>query len=135
MRTATLHASGVSSVSLWTGCENTAARKLYEVLGLKPTRTRRVTDELRHTSDSLGREQHVTASRPATRAGTAHPVHRQAQLAVADLAELGSFVSRPVRASDLPSARPRRAIASRVARTSASGQPSVSLATNGSKPQ
>jgi ribosomal protein S18 acetylase RimI-like enzyme len=36
------HASGVSSVSLWTGCENTAARKLYEVLGMKPTRTRRV---------------------------------------------------------------------------------------------
>lgn len=35
------HASGVSSVSLWTGCENTAARKLYEVLGMKPTRTRR----------------------------------------------------------------------------------------------
>jgi ribosomal protein S18 acetylase RimI-like enzyme len=36
------HSSGVSSVSLWTGCENTAARKLYEVLGMKPTRTRRV---------------------------------------------------------------------------------------------
>jgi ribosomal protein S18 acetylase RimI-like enzyme len=34
--------SGVSSVSLWTGCENTGARKLYEVLGMKPTRTRRV---------------------------------------------------------------------------------------------
>ena len=34
-----VHASGVSSVSLWTGCENTAARKLYEVLGMKPTRT------------------------------------------------------------------------------------------------
>jgi ribosomal protein S18 acetylase RimI-like enzyme len=38
------HASGVSSVSLWTGCENTAARKLYEVLGMKPTRTRRVNE-------------------------------------------------------------------------------------------
>jgi ribosomal protein S18 acetylase RimI-like enzyme len=36
------HSSGVSRVSLWTGCENTAARKLYEVLGMKPTRTRRV---------------------------------------------------------------------------------------------
>ena len=36
------HSSGVSSVSLWTGCENTAARKLYKVLGMKPTRTRRV---------------------------------------------------------------------------------------------
>jgi ribosomal protein S18 acetylase RimI-like enzyme len=34
--------SGVSSVSLWTGCENTGARKLYEVLGMKPTQTRRV---------------------------------------------------------------------------------------------
>jgi ribosomal protein S18 acetylase RimI-like enzyme len=38
------HASGVSSVSLWTGCENTAARKLYEVLDMKPTRTRRVSE-------------------------------------------------------------------------------------------
>jgi len=37
-------ASGVSSVSLWTGCENTGARKLYEVLGMKPTRTRRVSE-------------------------------------------------------------------------------------------
>jgi ribosomal protein S18 acetylase RimI-like enzyme len=36
------HASGVSSVSLWTGCENTGAHKLYEALGMKPTRTRRV---------------------------------------------------------------------------------------------
>lgn len=34
------HASGVSSVSLWTGCENTGARKLYEALGMKPTQTR-----------------------------------------------------------------------------------------------
>lgn len=34
--------SGVSSVSLWTDCENTGARKLYEVLGMKPTRTRLV---------------------------------------------------------------------------------------------
>jgi ribosomal protein S18 acetylase RimI-like enzyme len=34
------HASGVSSVSLWTGCENTGARKLYEALGMKPTRAR-----------------------------------------------------------------------------------------------
>jgi ribosomal protein S18 acetylase RimI-like enzyme len=38
------HASGVSNVSLWTGCENTGARKLYEVLGMKPTRTRRVSE-------------------------------------------------------------------------------------------
>jgi ribosomal protein S18 acetylase RimI-like enzyme len=38
------HASGVSSVSLWTGCENTGARKLYEALGMKPTRTRRVSE-------------------------------------------------------------------------------------------
>jgi len=38
------HASGVASVSLWTGCENTGARKLYEVLGMKPTRTRRVSE-------------------------------------------------------------------------------------------
>jgi ribosomal protein S18 acetylase RimI-like enzyme len=37
-------ASGVSSVSLWTGCENTGARKLYEALGMKPTRTRRVSE-------------------------------------------------------------------------------------------
>jgi ribosomal protein S18 acetylase RimI-like enzyme len=36
------HASGVSSVSLWTGRENTGARKLYEALGMKPTQTRRV---------------------------------------------------------------------------------------------
>jgi ribosomal protein S18 acetylase RimI-like enzyme len=35
-------ATGVSSVSLWTGCENTDARKLYEALGMKPTRTRQV---------------------------------------------------------------------------------------------
>jgi len=38
------HASGVSRVSVWTGCENTGARKLYEVLGMKPTRTRHVSD-------------------------------------------------------------------------------------------
>jgi ribosomal protein S18 acetylase RimI-like enzyme len=38
------HASGVSSVSLWTGCENTGARRLYEALGMKPTRTRRVSE-------------------------------------------------------------------------------------------
>jgi len=38
------HASGVSSVSLWTGCENTSARKLYEALGMKPTRTRRLSE-------------------------------------------------------------------------------------------
>jgi len=38
------HASGVSSVSLWTGCENTGARKLYEVLGMKPTGARRVNE-------------------------------------------------------------------------------------------
>lgn len=36
--------SGVSSVSLWTDCENTGAHKLYEVLGMKPTRTRRVSE-------------------------------------------------------------------------------------------
>jgi len=35
-------ASGVTSVSLWTGCENRGARKLYEALGMKPSRTRRV---------------------------------------------------------------------------------------------
>lgn len=39
-----VHASGVSSVSLWTSCENTGARKLYEVLGMKPTGTRRVSE-------------------------------------------------------------------------------------------
>jgi ribosomal protein S18 acetylase RimI-like enzyme len=38
------HASGVSSVSLWTDCENTGARKLYEALGMKPTRTRRMSE-------------------------------------------------------------------------------------------
>jgi ribosomal protein S18 acetylase RimI-like enzyme len=37
-------ASGVSSVSLWTGCENTGAHKLYEALGMKPTQTRRVSE-------------------------------------------------------------------------------------------
>lgn len=37
-------ASGVSSVSLWTGSENTGARKLYEALAMKPTRTRRVSE-------------------------------------------------------------------------------------------
>lgn len=36
------HASGVSTVSLWTGSENMGARKLYEALGMKPTRTRQV---------------------------------------------------------------------------------------------
>ncbi len=36
--------SGASSVSLWTGRENTAARKLYEALGMKPTRTRQASD-------------------------------------------------------------------------------------------
>ncbi len=36
------HASGISTVSLWTGCENTGAHKLYEALGMKPTQTRRV---------------------------------------------------------------------------------------------
>lgn len=38
------HASGISSVSLWTDCKNTDARKLYEMLGMKPTRTRRVSE-------------------------------------------------------------------------------------------
>jgi ribosomal protein S18 acetylase RimI-like enzyme len=38
------HASGVSSVSLWTGCENIGARRLYEALGMKPTRTRQVSE-------------------------------------------------------------------------------------------
>lgn len=38
------HAAGVSSISLWTGWENTDARKLYEALGMKPTRTRRVSE-------------------------------------------------------------------------------------------
>jgi ribosomal protein S18 acetylase RimI-like enzyme len=38
------HASGVSRVSLWTACENTGARKLYEALGMRPTRTRRVSE-------------------------------------------------------------------------------------------
>ncbi len=37
-------ATGVSSVSLWTGCENTGARRLYEALGMKPTRTRQVSE-------------------------------------------------------------------------------------------
>jgi ribosomal protein S18 acetylase RimI-like enzyme len=41
------HASGISTVSLWTGCENMGARKLYEVLGMKPTRTRQVSDTVR----------------------------------------------------------------------------------------
>jgi ribosomal protein S18 acetylase RimI-like enzyme len=38
------HASGVASFSLWTDRENTGARRLYEALGMKPTRTRRVSD-------------------------------------------------------------------------------------------
>lgn len=38
------HASGVSRVSLWTDCQNTDARKFYEALGMKPTRTRRVSE-------------------------------------------------------------------------------------------
>jgi ribosomal protein S18 acetylase RimI-like enzyme len=38
------HAAGISSVSLWTDCENAGARKLYEVLGMKPTRTRQVSE-------------------------------------------------------------------------------------------
>jgi ribosomal protein S18 acetylase RimI-like enzyme len=37
-------ASGVTSVSLWTGYENMGARKLYEALGMKPSRTRRVSE-------------------------------------------------------------------------------------------
>jgi ribosomal protein S18 acetylase RimI-like enzyme len=37
-------AAGVSSVSLWTGCENMGARRLYEALGMKPIRTRRVSE-------------------------------------------------------------------------------------------
>lgn len=36
--------SGVSSVSLWTDCENTGARRLYEALGMKATLTRRVSE-------------------------------------------------------------------------------------------
>lgn len=50
----TAHASGVSSVSLWTGCENTGARKLYEVLGMKPTRTRRVSETVEWVRYELG---------------------------------------------------------------------------------
>lgn len=38
------HSSGVSSVSLWTANQNTGARKLYEALGMKPTRTRAVSE-------------------------------------------------------------------------------------------
>lgn len=38
------HEAGVSNVSLWTGCENTGARGLYEALGMKPTRTRWVSE-------------------------------------------------------------------------------------------
>jgi ribosomal protein S18 acetylase RimI-like enzyme len=38
------HASGISTVSLWTARENTGARKLYEALGMKPTRTRQVNE-------------------------------------------------------------------------------------------
>lgn len=38
------NASGVTRVSIWTGCENTGARRLYEVLGMKPTRARRVSE-------------------------------------------------------------------------------------------
>ena len=38
------HASGVSKFSLWTDCENTGARRLYEELRMRPTRTRRVSD-------------------------------------------------------------------------------------------
>ena len=37
--------NGVSSVSLWTGCENTGARRLYEALGMRSTRTREVVSE------------------------------------------------------------------------------------------
>lgn len=39
-------ACGVSSISLWTACENTGARKLYEALGMKSTRTRRVSETI-----------------------------------------------------------------------------------------
>lgn len=40
----TARVSGVSSVSLWTGRENTAARMLYASLGMKPTSARQVSD-------------------------------------------------------------------------------------------
>lgn len=40
------HASGVSSFSLWTDCENTGARKLYEALGMKRTQTRRASETI-----------------------------------------------------------------------------------------
>lgn len=40
-------ASGISAASLWTGYENTCARKLYEALGMKPTRTRRESETVK----------------------------------------------------------------------------------------
>ncbi len=40
----TARVSGASSVSLWTGRENTAAHKLYASLDMKPTSTRQVSD-------------------------------------------------------------------------------------------
>ncbi|QQS00216.1 MAG: GNAT family N-acetyltransferase [Austwickia sp.] len=35
--------AGLARVSLWTGHDNTAARRLYESLGMKPFRTRQIT--------------------------------------------------------------------------------------------
>jgi ribosomal protein S18 acetylase RimI-like enzyme len=48
------HASGVSRFSLWTDCENTGARRLYEALGMKPTRTWRVSDTVEWVRYELG---------------------------------------------------------------------------------
>ncbi len=55
--------SGVSSVSLWTGCENTGARKLYEALGMKPTRTRRMSETVEWVRYELDLRAHHQAPR------------------------------------------------------------------------
>lgn len=47
-------AAGVSSVSLWTGCENTGARRVYEGLGMKPTRTRQVSETVEWVRYEMG---------------------------------------------------------------------------------
>lgn len=62
------HASGISSVSLWTDCENAGARKLYEALGMKPTRTRQASETVewvRYELD-LTRAQDEAAGRMGT---------------------------------------------------------------------
>jgi len=47
-------ATGISSVSLWTGCENTGARRFYESLGMMPTRTRQVSETVAWVRYEMG---------------------------------------------------------------------------------